>query len=58
MLVCRFVGIVFKSIGQPTVIGEIIAGATLCIVMARGAAALALALRCCDSVRACIPLKQ
>jgi len=27
MLVCRFVGIVFKAIGQPTVIGEIIAGA-------------------------------
>ena len=58
MLVCRFVGIVFKSIGQPTVIGEIIAGATLCIVVARWAAALALVLRCCDSVRACIPLMQ
>ena len=28
MLVCRFVGIVFKSLGQPSVIGEIIAGAS------------------------------
>ncbi len=27
MLVCRFVGILFKAAGQPTVIGEIIAGA-------------------------------
>jgi Kef-type K+ transport system membrane component KefB len=27
MLVCRFVGLVFKAAGQPTVIGEIIAGA-------------------------------
>ena len=27
MLVCRFVGIAFKSFGQPAVIGEIIAGA-------------------------------
>lgn len=26
-LVCRFVGIAFKSLGQPSVIGEIIAGA-------------------------------
>jgi hypothetical protein len=28
MLVCRFVGILFKAAGQPTVIGEIIAGAS------------------------------
>jgi Kef-type K+ transport system membrane component KefB len=27
MLVCRFIGLVFKAFGQPTVIGEIIAGA-------------------------------
>jgi len=27
MLVCRFMGLIFKAIGQPTVIGEIIAGA-------------------------------
>ena len=27
MLVCRFVGLVFNAIGQPAVIGEIIAGA-------------------------------
>jgi hypothetical protein len=27
ILVCRFVGIVFKACGQPAVIGEIIAGA-------------------------------
>ena len=29
MLVCRFVGILFKAAGQPTVIGEIIAGILL-----------------------------
>ena len=28
MLVCRFVGLIFKALGQPTVIGEIIAGAS------------------------------
>ncbi len=28
MLVCRFVGIVFKYFGQPVVIGEIVAGAS------------------------------
>jgi hypothetical protein len=27
MLVCRFVGLIFKALGQPTVVGEIIAGA-------------------------------
>ena len=29
MLVCRFVGILFKAAGQPTVIGELIAGILL-----------------------------
>ena len=30
MLVCRFVGLIFRAAGQPTVIGEIIAGASAC----------------------------
>jgi hypothetical protein len=34
MLVCRFVGIIFKAAGQPTVIGEIIAGACLACALA------------------------
>jgi Kef-type K+ transport system membrane component KefB len=34
MLVCRFVGLIFKALGQPTVIGEIIAGvASLCAAL-------------------------
>jgi Kef-type K+ transport system membrane component KefB len=33
MLVCRFVGLVFKVLGQPTVIGEIIAGVVLCAAL-------------------------
>jgi len=40
MLVCRFVGLVFKAVGQPTVIGEIIAGILL------GPSAMGLAYPC------------
>ena len=50
MLVCRFVGLIFRALGQPTVIGEIIAGAVRAHAFARVAARAGVA-----RSRSCVP---